>query len=217
MNRENEPTYATATAVAGLAGEIEGLRRRLDNLDELPSQIQELAELFERLTGQVDQLTSQPKSVGIPSWLVLPEDHETVETVFAELGMWLTTVFLRYTDAAAALPDCWAWHPDVIEELLWLMHAWRAAYQGKKASAALAGDWHDRYRPGVVRRLKASVGKCSLENHAPGYEPVRLPLAEQLDSITHWWAHHRQDTAPEPTEAQFATVPSRRRGGGGYR
>lgn len=36
MNREDEPTYATAAALAGVASEVESLRRRTDHLHELP-------------------------------------------------------------------------------------------------------------------------------------------------------------------------------------
>ena len=80
-------------------------------------------------------------------------------------------MFLRYPDGVAVLPECWLWHPDVVEELLWLMHAWRAAYEGRGASVQLAGDWHDRQRPGVVRRVRTAVGSCS-----PGTppDPTRL-------------------------------------------
>jgi len=54
-------------------------------------------------------------------------------------------MYLRYPDAAATLPDCWLWHPDLVEELLWLSHAWTAAYQGPDASVALAGDWQTAF------------------------------------------------------------------------
>ena len=80
-------------------------------------------------------------------------------------------VYLRYPDGADHLPECWAWHPDVVEELLWLMHAWAAAYQGPQAWVALVGDWHDRQRPGVVRRIKTTAG-IVLDREPP--DPHRL-------------------------------------------
>jgi hypothetical protein len=97
--------------------------------------------------------------------------------MLGELAGWLHAVFLRYPDGVAVLPECWLWHPDVVEELLWLMCAWRAAYEGRGASVQLAGDWHDRQRPGVIRRVKTAAGSCSPERHQsrPGCHHSSLP------------------------------------------
>ena len=125
--------------------------------------------------------------------------------MLAELAAWLELVYLRYPDAAQGLPECWCWHPDVVEELLWLMHAWLAAYQGKAASVGLVADWHDRYRPGVVRRVRAAAGSCSIEAHQtregwtryPAGPPV-VPGVEALPAIARWWGLGRHEDAPEP-------------------
>jgi hypothetical protein len=106
----------------------------------------------------------------------------------------------------AGLPECWCWHPDIVEELLWLMHAWCAAYQGANASVTLAGDWHDRQRPGVVRRVRAVAGTCSRENHQtrPGWQrgstdtPPVVPSADAITLIAAWWGPARDEQAPEP-------------------
>jgi hypothetical protein len=212
-----ELTYATAAAVAGLAGEVEGLRRRIDPLKALPDRVQQLAVLVDQLADQLAKFTAKTAPAAIPSWLMLPADPATAGDVLGELTAWMHAVFLRYADAAAVLPDCWLWHPDVVEELLWLMHAWLAAYQGRDASVALAGDWHDRYRPGVVRRIKATAATCSLENHTPSPVRVPVPLTEAVDAIAEWWSAERDGPAPEPTEEQFAAVAPRRRMGGARR
>jgi hypothetical protein len=130
----------------------------------------------------------------------------------------MAVVYLRYPDAAAGLPDCWLWHPDVTEELLWLMHAWLAAYRDEHAAVSLAADWHDRYRPNVVRRITTAAGRCSLENHQsresqplPGAPEV--PVAVAAEPIATWWATQRQDPAPEPDEWHLATANARRRPG----
>lgn len=126
-------------------------------------------------------------------------------------------VFLRYPDGAEVLPDCWAWHPDVIEELLWLMQAWSAAYFDQGGGVLRVADWHDRYRPGVVKRLKATAASCSLENHTPPQPAPTVPLAAATEPIAAWWANDRTDPAPEPTDEQFAAVRPRRGRGGGRR
>lgn len=214
-----EPSYATSAAVAGLAAEVEGVRRRLDKVDDLPEQVRRLGELLDQLSATVEEFTSRAAPRAIPSWLMAPADPAAVEAALGELAAWLEAVWLRYPDAAAVLPECWAWHPEVIEELTWLMHAWLAAYQGPSACVALAGDWHDRQRPGVVRRLKEAyrADKCSLEQHTPPVEPATVPLPAAVSPLAAWWATRREQAPPEPTAEQFAAVEPCRRTGGARR
>ena len=210
--------YPDAGAVAGLAREIEALRQAIDTLRGLPSRVNALAELVAQLADAVNATTAAAAG-GVASWLDLPTEVNTAHAVLGELLTWMQVVYLRYPDAAAGLPDCWLWHPDVIEELLWLMQAWLAAYRDDKAAVSLAGDWHDRYRPGVVRRITTSAGRCSLENHQPregqplsGGGPV-VPVAGAVEQIATWWATARPDPPPEPDEWHLATANARRRPG----
>jgi hypothetical protein len=213
--------YADAGAVAGLAREIEALRQAIDKLPidklpGLPARLNELAGLVAQLAEATTAATSEVG--GVPSWLDLPADVDAAYAVLGELLSWMQVVYLRYPDAAAGLPDCWLWHPDVVEELLWLMHAWLAAYRDDKAPMSLAGDWHDRYRPGVVRRITSNAGRCSLENHQPRdgqplpSAPV-VPVAGAAEQIATWWATTRTDPAPEPDQWHLATASARRRPG----
>ena len=87
---------------------------------------------------------------------------------------------------------------------MWLMHAWLAAYQGPAAAVGLVADWHDRYRPGVVRRIRTVAGSCSFERHQtrPGWAPplgaVAVPGGDTVGVIAGWWAVRRDQPAPEP-------------------
>jgi hypothetical protein len=203
-------------AVAGLAREIEALRQSIDKLRGLPSRVDQLAGLVAQLA---DAVNADPAVAGgVASWLDLPTEVETTHAVVGELLAWMQVVYLRYPDAAAGLPDCWLWHPDVVEELLWLMQAWLSAYRDDKAAVSLAGDWHDRYRPGVVRRITTTAGRCSLENHQPreGQSPPGapvVPVAGAAEQIATWWATTRTDPPPEPDEWHLATANARRRPG----
>ena len=209
--------YPDAGAVAGLAREIEALRQAIDTLHGLPSRVDALAELVAQLADAVNATTAPPAG-GVASWLDLPTEADTAHAVLGELLAWMQMVYLRYPDAAAGLPDCWLWHPDVVEELLWLMQAWLAAYRDDTAAVSLAGDWHDRYRPGVVRRITSTAGRCSLENHQPreGHPlpgaPV-VPVAGAVKQIATWWATSRTDPPPEPDEWHLATANTRHRPG----
>lgn len=150
--------FARADAVAGLAREVDGLRRSMDPLAGLPERVDDLTRLVAQLADAVAAAPPRPAPTPAPSWLIAPADPEATAAVLEGLCGWLHAVYLRYRDAA--LPECWLWHPDVVEELLWCMHAWLAAYQGPAASVALVGDWHDRQRPGVVRRVGLYAKSC---------------------------------------------------------
>ncbi|GAA5026133.1 hypothetical protein [Actinopolymorpha pittospori] len=205
---------ADAAALAGLAREVEALRLAVEKLNALPKRVEQLAELVAGL-GEATAARSRKKvTEGVASWLALPAETAEAMALLEELLEWLERVYLRYADAAATLPECWLWHPDVIEELLWLSYAWRLAYEDPESSASLPGDWHDRQRPGVVRRIKAVAGACSLENHQPGGEhhhpAPTAPLADALALIAGWWGARRDDTAPEPGEHHVAAVAARR-------
>jgi hypothetical protein len=152
----------------------------------------------------------------VPSWLDHPADPgRPAETsraardaseLLERLTGWVGGVYLRYADARQ-LPECWLWHPDVVEELIWLHAAWLAAYSDE-APASAVGDWHDRHRPGVVRRVKQYAGICSLEAHLPGGEchttAPTAPVAEAAPVIGAWWAVARDQPAPAPSEEQLA-------------
>lgn len=202
-----ESEFARSDAVAALASEVERLRRTVDPLREVPGRVDDLARLVTRLADTVTALSARPAATPAPSWLMLPADEQIAARVLEELAAWMEAVFLRYADGVAVLPECWCWHPDVVEELLWLMHAWCLAYQGKSASVALAGDWHDRQRPGVVRRLRQAAGSCSRENHITreGWSrypagPPEVPGVEGIPVVAAWWGPHRDEDAPEPAE-----------------
>ncbi|GAA4929275.1 hypothetical protein EV188_101428 [Actinomycetospora succinea] len=209
---DGEGEFARVEALAGLAREVDGLRRGLDALVGTPTRVDDLARTVAQLADAFAATPARPGPTVAPSWLAAPTDSEAVMGLLEELCRWLRTVFLRYPDGVAVLPECWLWHPDVIEELLWLMYAWRAAYEGRGASVQLAGDWHDRQRPGVVRRLKTAVGSCSRERHQtrPGWASAPsgatpVPGVEATTSIAWWWAGARDDAPPEPARDSTTT------------
>jgi hypothetical protein len=214
--------YATAKSVGALARDIEALREAIDTLPidklrQLPGRVDHLAETVRQLSDAINASTAAAAG-GVASWLDLPADIETTSAVLGELLAWMQVVYLRYPDAAAGLPDCWLWHPDVIEELLCLMQAWLAAYRDDKAAVSLAGDWHDRYRPGAVRRITTSAGRCSLENHQPrDGQPLPggpvVPVEKAAEQIATWWANSRTDPTPAPDQWHLATAAARRRPG----
>jgi hypothetical protein len=205
------------TAVAGLAREVEAIRRALDDT-ATAAELDRLAKVVTDLTAMVGPPTDVDQAA-VLSWLSAPADTDKTVAMLGDLIGWLATIYLRYADAARGLPECWLWHPDIVEELLWLQQAWADAY-GESGSVRAAGDWHDRLRPGVVRRITEYAKACSLENHLPdrAADAAAVPVVEAAEPIALWWADARQDRAPAPTDGQMveaAAAARRARTGGG--
>ena len=217
MADEHEHDYALNTAVAALAREVEAVRRALDDT-ATAAELNQLARVVTDLTEMAGP-PAGPEASAVLSWLASPADPAKTRPLLGDLVGWLATIYLRYTDAAKGLPECWLWHPDVVEELCWLMQAWLDAY-GETGTVRAAGDWHDRLRPGVVRRIGDYAKACSLENHLPDRAPgtSTVPVVEAAEPIALWWAAARDDRAPAPTDDQMiraAAAARRARTGGG--
>lgn len=146
---------------------------------------------------------AEPAPVMMRSWL-LASDPEGAVADLVDLVEWLHRVFLRYH--GAALSSCWLWHPDVVEELWWLRRAHAEAYHPTDGSWLRVGDWHDRQRPGVVRRVRDTVGSCELSLHVSGElhgrAPMVAPLAAHAAQVAAAWATG-PGARPEPSAVQL--------------
>jgi hypothetical protein len=211
---QGQEPLATEAAMLALAREVEALRERLEPLKGLDKGLADLADTVTRLAGEVAARDQRPTSAGALSWLDLPDgadgdeplDTDSVARLLGGLLLWVQRVYLRYGDAAKHFPECWLWHPDVIEELTWLRHAWQCAYQVEDAAPGLAWDWHDRYRPGVVRRVRELAGRCSLDQHTSrdsGAAPTACGLGG-LGELAAWWATSRHTAPPAPDDTVLA-------------
>ncbi|MGH9115636.1 MAG: DUF4913 domain-containing protein [Acidimicrobiales bacterium] len=70
-----------------------------------------------------------------------------------QLGDWISWLRSRYP-LARRIPNCWDQHPEIIEELTALWLAWQAAYTEPDPPLTAPADWHDRWLPGLLRRLE---------------------------------------------------------------
>jgi len=222
-HRPAEPdACATASSVAGLAREVEALRRTVDEHAGLRERLDGLAGLVARLAETLAAAPDTGSQAALPalSWLDHPAEPgrpvevstaaRDAEALLTGLCAWVSEIYLRYTDARS-LPCCWLWHPDIVEELLWLHLAWLAAHR-PDAPASAVGDWHDRQRPGVVRRITGYTGACSLGAHRAGGDrntPGVPAVIDAAAAIAGWWATGRDQPAPEPTDEQLAAAAAR--------
>ncbi|MFI7059392.1 hypothetical protein ACIBL3_00235 [Kribbella sp. NPDC050124] len=234
---DKDPGTAALAAVAGLARSVEALTRDVaamktglrhtasktevtrlnDTVAALGNTVTQFEDLLTRIAAKPGGSRGEAAGAGevepVRSWLRLPEaDAAAVEAVLSELLPWMESTYLRYATARESLPPCWLWHPEVVEELLWLMDAWTGAYEGPEASNRLVGDWHDRQRPGVTRRIGEYAPACDVLAHRDeaGRRAVTVPLAASADPFVTWWATGRADNGPKPTDEQ---IKAGRRGG----
>ncbi|MEU8227311.1 hypothetical protein [Kribbella sp. NPDC048915] len=230
---EKDPGIAALAAVAGLARSVESLTRDVaamkkglqqtasktavarlnDTVASLGNTVASFEDLLTRLAagpgagrGKAHNASDSSDVESVRSWLRLPEDDESaVQSVLSELLPWMEATYLRYATARETLPPCWLWHPEIVEELLWLMDAWTTAYEGDEASNKLVGDWHDRQRPGVTRRIGEYAPACDVLAHREpaGQRAVTVPLAADADPFVTWWTTGRDDNGPAPTPEQI--------------
>jgi hypothetical protein len=216
------PVDATPGAAPGADAQVRALSRATERtarkVTELDRHVRQIAADLLRLTDAVfardgasppaaDEDDPPAGPPPVRSWLLAPGDGDVdpgqVVADLAELVGWLERVYLRYPDAALA--PCWLWHPHVIEELWWLRRAHADAYDRDDGSWLRVGDWHDRQRPAVARRVRDALGKCDLSLHAPGkpqgQKAAVAPLAGHAARIADAWLSRA--TRPEPTPAQL--------------
>lgn len=187
--------------IPALAREQDRIRRRVEEmggeLGEVRGQVGDLVSDVGRVRQALD--ARRQNAAPPPSWLG-EEDPAAAGALLRDLIPWLDAVYLRYP--GASLATCWAWHPWVVEELAWLAAAHRAAYDPDSGTIAAAAEWHERWRPGVVKRLSDALGFCDLSSHVSGgsqaVPALTAPLQHAHDPIAFAWTTDR--STPEPTD-----------------
>lgn len=207
----NPDAPVTRGALAGVANEVDALRRAVRTLAGLPARVDQIAATLAQAVDDFSASGRRPDPVRPVSWIAHSQELGETTRRLQELADWVGRVYLRYPVAARELPDCWLWHPDIVEELAWLQQVWQAAYHPDTGTVAAAADWHDRYRPGAVTRIRASNRVCSLENHLqPGPGPVTTaPSAGSVPAVAHWWTSAGDEWAPVPTQADLDAAAAR--------
>jgi hypothetical protein len=188
-------------ALVALGRAVQRALRRIDAVDK---NVLQLAADVTALGGRLASADDEQDG-GVPavrSWL-LADDSDQAAADLADLVEWVARVYLRFS--RAQLSSCWLWHPEVVEELWWLRCAHADAYDPENGSWLRVGDWHDRQRTGVERRVNALLGKCSLSRHterngrpADITEPARPPMADHHAAIATTWTT-TQTAGPTPS------------------
>ena len=167
--------------VTALAAGVERLTRRVTTLAT------EQDTLAKAVAALAQTKTKDP---------LIPTLDQHPDAAVVDLLDWLETVYLAYD--GAALGPCWAWHPGVVEELAWLRGAHQVVYAAR--DWLRIGDWHDRMRPGVVKRIQEALKACDIDKHRPTPGKPTVPLSEALAPIAS--ARSARTPIPAPTDTQ---------------
>ena len=210
------PAPSKGDALAALAGQLDRLQRAYDAADvsalrtEVRGVTLTVAGLAEEVAELVEAGVGREKPP--PSWLWRvdaegqPLTAEAAGILLHRIIVWADRVYVNFPDGM--LPECWLWHPSIVEELLWLSSAWKSAYLGDAASVQRIGDWHDRQRPGAVRRIAAVGGNCSLREHFDPPQSAAVPVADAAVAIAAWWTDPLA-SPPVPTGEQVREADAR--------
>jgi len=162
---EPGPDAALAAQIEDLRGELAEFRRVITQWDaRLQTEgiggtmtlLVEVKRLRERLDEALAKRQLEP--VPAPWWCVGEAEGKAM---LADLSEWVE-MFLRrhYPGYAARLPRCWSAHGEAVWELSTLRAEWQRIYADPE-NGDLQGalTWHDKWLPGVLARLAASI-KC---------------------------------------------------------
>ena len=156
---------ALAVHVTRLRRDVEALAARVDGLTRTQEEHTVVMECITELRGQVEEilaLLSEDAKTSPSGWFWLTMDEQAREEKFSELRDWLEAVLRPQYPGylAGQIQPCWPNHPEARWELAWLYQLWSFAYLSKRAVPKDAADWHDRWAPGVIRRLGAVMNRC---------------------------------------------------------
>jgi hypothetical protein len=199
-----EPTQPLDAQTIGR--ELDRHSRRLQELGDARGWDDELRGMWKAFRhleeGLVALLAPGGKDDGRAWLLQVGEDPEKLDERLRDLETWLNAVYLRYP--GNELPSCWAWHPWLIEELLWLRRYHAKAY-GSQDDPVAQGMWHDQSMPRLVERVRKHLGSCSLQDHKPAgqaaKEPLAAPLAGHIHAVAEAWS--TTGLPPAPTDEQL--------------
>jgi len=178
--RDGSPSVAAlAIHVNALHREVEQLTGRVHALSTAQrEQAAGLASLAE-LRGQVEQilaLLGDQDDHAPAAWFWLTMSEQESDAKLGELVDWVEAVLRKqYPDYLTnQLRPCWPNHPEARWELAWLYQLWTLSYLARRSSPKDAADWHDRWLPGIRRRLSDIMTRCDRGcRRQPGAAPMR--------------------------------------------
>jgi hypothetical protein len=146
----------------GLAADMRAKLARLTaDLDTLAAQVEQLAQDLADAVG-----TGQLR-VQAPTWAGLSDDERAIQ--LGQLRGWVDSIMVpSYAPPEGTLRPCWYRHMSAVWELSTLAAEWKRIYQARSRDLQGALDFHDRWLPGALRRVREAVRPCTDAQCAQG-------------------------------------------------
>ena len=169
QGRDDSPAVAAlAIELSKMRGELASLTGKVDRVTTTQRRHSNVLSDLASIRQQIEQILTIlgiENDACLARWFWLTMTDEEREAKFSELYDWVETVFRQqYPDYRAdQLKLCWPNHPEARWELSWLYQSWTLTYLTTRPTPKDAGDWHDRWSPGVIRRLNHAMAHCGNE------------------------------------------------------
>jgi hypothetical protein len=166
QGRDGSPSVAArAVLVSGLHREVESLATKVDALASTQQEHAAVLDDIANLRRQVEQILAiltEDGNAPPAEWFWLTMNEQQHNEKLGELSDWVETVLrLQYPGyLEEQIRPCWPDHPEARWELAWLYQLWSLAYLTRRPAPKDAADWHDRWSPGVIRRLSQVMRRC---------------------------------------------------------
>jgi hypothetical protein len=158
-------------SVAALAIEVSALRHDVASLTTQAAELTRTQHKHAAAVDSIPELRRQAEKIlalltddqdAPAGWFWLTMDRQAREDKLGELSDWVDAVLRAQYPGylAEQIRPCWANHPEALWELTWLYLLWCRAYLTKRPAPKDAADWHDRWAPGVLRRLGQVMDRC---------------------------------------------------------
>jgi hypothetical protein len=149
-----DPTYPETVArlvtqVTGHRGQLAALTRRADAADQR----------IDHLTEEMARALTVRKGPAVIAWHDL--DPQQYAAHLADLAAWLGTFLAAYPSAAKSVSPCWQAHKDAVTELGLIWCEVTRIYTAERPSLDEALIFHDRWLPGVLRRVQQITASCA--------------------------------------------------------
>jgi len=208
---------------SSLQKEVQGLVPLRKGLEELSKSVKKIAEDLKALTEKPEEKLQvwnwsldggMDREEAAEAWEILVNWVRTElqvqygwvgppADIFANAGHGYGSVNSPTTPAR--IPPCWYRHREAVIELSWLCQEWIKIYRTSYGTPSRAGDWHDRYAPGVKRRLLAALAKCCTDKgheDDPWVTDSRQPGAPKAidddEALSHWVGQEDLQYRPDP-------------------
>lgn len=156
-----------ALQILALAGDVKDLRTQLGDLAGIGAELTALADAVTIVEQKLDTLADGEKEQPVRMWDWTTMNIDQAGVAWETLTSWADLVLVRQYNVIGAkggddkIPACWYRHPGAVAELSWLCQEWHRIYRSSKGTPGSAGEWHDRWLPGVIRRLLNSMKDCN--------------------------------------------------------